>query len=95
MENIEKILESNIRTRRKSKKLTQEALAERAGVSMFTVQAYESGRRWPELPTLSKIADALDVPVAKLFQASPQEMDKDEVFALLAEKMGFEITKKN
>lgn len=96
MEKIEKILGDNIRTRRKELGLTQEALAESAGVSMFTVQAYESGRRWPELPTLDKISAVLGIPTARLFQLKePITPSNEELLRYFAENLGYEITKKN
>ena len=44
---------------RKSKGLSQEQLAQRAGTSQTVISALESGSRMPRLVTLSKIAVAL------------------------------------
>ena len=42
--------------------LTQEALAERANVSVQTIRFFESGRRRPSWETAELLADALHVP---------------------------------
>lgn len=53
---------------RVSKKLTQEELAEKSGVSRGTIAALESGKERSVLTgTLVKLADALDTTVDNLF----------------------------
>ncbi|MCX5522162.1 helix-turn-helix domain-containing protein [Streptomyces bobili] len=46
--------------------LSQDQLAERAGVDRRTIQRYEAATRDPRFPDLLLIADALDVPLADL-----------------------------
>ena len=53
---------------RRSKGLTQESLAENAGVTALTVSYVEQGRQWPRIATLHNIADSLGVTVAELFK---------------------------
>lgn len=60
----------NIRTLRKQNGLTQEQLAERAQMSTLHLGRIERGERIPSLPYLSRIADALHVPVRELFADS-------------------------
>jgi len=48
-----------IKTRREMLQVTQEMLAELAGVSLRTLKQFESGKGNPTLQTLSKLADAL------------------------------------
>ena len=48
------------------RKLTQAALAARAGFSREYVARLETGRHDPPLSTVLRLAKALDVPVAKL-----------------------------
>jgi transcriptional regulator with XRE-family HTH domain len=48
-------------------KLTQEELSERARISVSFLSMIERGERSPHLETLSKLADALEVPLATLF----------------------------
>jgi transcriptional regulator with XRE-family HTH domain len=56
-----------LRLSRVGPKLTQEELSERARISVSFLSMIERGERSPHLETLSKIAGALDVPLATLF----------------------------
>jgi transcriptional regulator with XRE-family HTH domain len=56
-----------LRLSRVGPKLTQEELSERARISVSFLSMIERGERSPHLETLSKIAGALDVPLAALF----------------------------
>lgn len=51
---------------RKEKGLTQKQLAEKAELSIATIQGYEQGKYKPKIGTLQKIAIALDIPVTYL-----------------------------
>jgi transcriptional regulator with XRE-family HTH domain len=51
---------------RQARKLSQEALADRAGIHRTQVSLLENGQQQPMLETLSKLAGALDVPVNML-----------------------------
>jgi len=53
---------SLIRTARRARKLTQEALARRAGVSLGAVKGYERGARHPSQNTLRCLCEALGLP---------------------------------
>lgn len=48
-----------IRRRRKLKGLSQEQLAQKAGIALSSVRRYESGERQPDEKTINAIADAL------------------------------------
>ncbi len=48
-----------IKERRKSLDITQDSLADLAGVGLRTLKEFESGNGNPSLDTLEKIADAL------------------------------------
>ncbi|MDR9398760.1 MAG: helix-turn-helix transcriptional regulator [Salibacter sp.] len=48
-----------VKQRRKSLNVTQEALAELSGVGLRTLREFESGKGNPTLKTLQKIADVL------------------------------------
>lgn len=64
---LTEIVQSNLLALRKKKKLTQEALAERAGLSVSMISMLERGQRHPPLDTLEALAKALGVrPVALL-----------------------------
>jgi transcriptional regulator with XRE-family HTH domain len=56
-----------LRLARVGPKLTQEELSERARISVSFLSMIERGERAPHLETLSKIAGALEVPLATLF----------------------------
>ena len=48
--------------------MTQEALAEKAGISRSYITRLELGQQDPTLGTLEKLAKALKVPVAKFLE---------------------------
>lgn len=48
-----------IKDRRKMLRVTQETLAELAGVGLRTLKQFESGKGNPTLETISKLADVL------------------------------------
>lgn len=56
-----------VRTLRNERGLTQEQLAQLAGLDRTTLVNFESGRRGLLYERLFDIADALDVPTAELF----------------------------
>ncbi len=64
---IQNRLGENIKRIRKSKKLTQFELAEKANVSEDTIKSLEQGRTWCSDKTLSQITEALEIDVVKLF----------------------------
>ncbi len=76
-EEIQNRLAENIRTFRKSKKLTQETLAEMAEVSPETIKSIELRRHWPGQKILAAIATALNVDVYQLFLPVPSSFQID------------------
>lgn len=68
----------NVRNYRKTRKLTQEQLAERVDVSMETIGKIERGVATPTFATAEKIARALDVPAAVLFGVRETEAPSGE-----------------
>lgn len=61
-------LGKKIRARRQKLGITQEELADRAGVHPTYLSAIERGERNPALENLYAIATALDVTLAELFR---------------------------
>lgn len=61
-----------IKQARSERGLTQQQLANRAGISITSLYYIESDTNSPSVRTLSKIAAALEVPVSALFE----EMDE-------------------
>lgn len=50
-----------IKTSRKSKKMTQETLASKSGLSIMSIRRYESDKRVPDFNTLKIIAEILEI----------------------------------
>lgn len=64
-------LANTLREHRARMGLTQEALAERVGVSRKTINTVENARFVPSTILALKLADALGVPVEELFRLEP------------------------
>ena len=56
----------NIKYYRLMRGISQEALAQQIGLNKMAVSNYEMGKRTPDLATIRKIADALQVTIGKL-----------------------------
>jgi DNA-binding XRE family transcriptional regulator len=54
---------------RKSKKLTQRVLANKSGIQRANIARIESGRHYPSLETLERIAVSFNLPVAGIVTA--------------------------
>lgn len=74
MDKIGKIFTDNLRYWRKQRGITQEQLAEKAGLSVPGVQKAESGQRWPTPDTVTALARALEVPERFFFSAATPVM---------------------
>jgi transcriptional regulator with XRE-family HTH domain len=64
-------LGARIKGLRAERRLQQRQLAEKAGMTPSMVSQIEAGRLTPSLPTLGKLAAALGVPIASLFEPTP------------------------
>jgi transcriptional regulator with XRE-family HTH domain len=64
------LLGAAIRERRSFLQISQEELAVRAGLHRTYLSDVERGARNPSIKTIEKIAQALQVPVVKLFEES-------------------------
>lgn len=71
MKTVREIIGFNIRRLRKDAGMTQEALAEKAGMSWAMLQRCETGGAWPSPETIDKFAKALEVGHSDLF-ADPE-----------------------
>lgn len=65
---LKEIMAKNLRQARHDKKLTQEELADRAGLSMRYVGAIERGDVSASVTVLGQIADALEVEPGELLK---------------------------
>lgn len=52
---------ARIREKRKEQRLTQQELADKAGVSLKTIQRWENGERSPRADEMNRLAEALKV----------------------------------
>lgn len=68
--NNKKLLGKRIKEIRKKQNLTQEQLAEIIAIETASLSAIESGRHFPSLPTIEKIAIALHTEIKTLFTFS-------------------------
>ena len=86
---------ARIRLLRKLKGLSQQALAEAAGVTFQQIQKYERGSNRVSASMLARIAGTLDAPVAEMFgETNPNNSGAiDEVVSLLAEPGALELLK--
>ncbi len=66
--NNKKLLGQRIKELRKKANLTQEKLAELIDIETGSLSGIESGRHFPSLPTLEKIACNLNVELKSLFE---------------------------
>ena len=67
----------NIQKLRKQKNLTQEALAEMAGVTRQTIAKWETEESSPDLEMARRLASALDVSLDDLANASADELSAE------------------
>ncbi|MCB1387029.1 MAG: helix-turn-helix transcriptional regulator [Nitratireductor sp.] len=67
---LKEVMARNLRRTRHDKKLTQEELADRAGLSMRYVGSIERGDVSASVTVLGRIAEALGVEPAELLKAS-------------------------
>jgi transcriptional regulator with XRE-family HTH domain len=85
---------ARIRLLRKVRGLSQQALAEAAGVTFQQIQKYERGSNRVSASMLSRIAAALKTPVAEMFgEGGSHSGAIDEVATLLAEPGALELLK--
>lgn len=64
-------LGQRIKSLRAERRLQQRQLAEKAGLTPSMLSQIESGRLTPSLHTLGKLAGGLGVPIATLFESTP------------------------
>jgi transcriptional regulator with XRE-family HTH domain len=94
---VDRIVGRNIRLRRLSKGLSQTELASKIGVTFQQVQKYEKGTNRVGASRLSRIAQALAVPIGVFFDGGPgagTEAQSDvSPLALLSEPQTLRLVK--
>ena len=94
--NMGDIFNENLKSAREKKGLSQKEVAEAVGVAKSTYSLYESGNREPNVQTIKRIADVLNVSADVLLgleephtiaahfdgeEFTPEELNKIEEFA--------------
>jgi transcriptional regulator with XRE-family HTH domain len=77
MSNIYALLGRRIRGERKARHLTQQELADTAGMDTAHLSRIESGKAVPSINMTKKLADALGLPIAALFSDIPENKIQD------------------
>jgi len=72
---LQQIIGENIRERRLKKGMTLNELANSSQLDEKNIQRIESGKRFPMVPTVLKIAKALDVNPGALFEGTEQHIE--------------------
>lgn len=62
----------NLKAARERKNMTQKEVADNIGVAKSTYSLYESGNREPNVQTIKKIADTLNISADDLLGLSPE-----------------------
>lgn len=83
-----KLLGLRIKEIRKSRGLTQENLAEKVDLETASLSAIESGRAFPSLVALEKIAAVLNVDIKLFFEFNP-EKTIDEMKSSIVNNLDF------
>lgn len=60
-------MSNNLKALRKQKGMSQEELADRAGISRLAVLHAENGKNLPTLATSKKLSDVLQTPIDDIF----------------------------
>ena len=63
-------LGKSIKKFRKEKNMTQKDLVEKANISRNALINYETNKRTPNIDTLNKISNALEIPLSRLYEES-------------------------
>ena len=102
MTDIKEIFAENLRKNRRKKGLTQEKLAEKAGMSLQYLAMLELGRKFPSGEMLERLATALDIETYELLAIAPSANNELEILRsdviyevkALNEKLAQDITDK-
>lgn len=79
MKNVTELFGARIRELRKSRKLTQEQLAEFLGIDQKHISLIELGKSYPSLDRLARIAESLHVSLPSLFEFDHLENERVRV----------------
>lgn len=82
MKELKKVVSQRIKNLRELRNLTQEELAERAGLSYKYIGEIERGSGNPTIEILGKLAKALETPLTQLIT----EKEEDEILSELSKQ---------
>jgi len=82
------LLGCRLRSLRRARNLTQQALGERAGVHYKFLGEVERGERFPSAEILFKLAAALELAPRDLLTFEHEITDKKELLAAITSKLG-------
>ena len=88
---IRRVLATNIKRFREMESITQEILAEKAGISTPMVCDIEGCRTWISDKTLTSLSTALKIETYRLFV--PDEIGEDDASKLIAKEITQELLK--
>lgn len=94
MSEIAQTVGKRIRVQRNSKKLTQEGLAERSGLHATYIGQLERGEKNATLESIEKIALALNIPLAKLFEKIGDNREQETNYPLMIYELVNELSPK-
>lgn len=81
------LLGRRIKQIRKRQGLTQEMLAEQAGISAQYVSNIERGKENPTLDLLLRLADALKIPLGELCDFQADEVNRKKIMGAIREML--------
>ena len=84
--NIKKLLGKRLQEIRKSKKFTQEQMAELVGVETSSISNIENGKYYPSADNLDKILEALNVKPSDIFMFE-HNAPKEELISEMTKSM--------
>jgi transcriptional regulator with XRE-family HTH domain len=77
MIDLKERIATTVRSRRKLRGLSQEKLVEKIGINVESLSSIERGANLPSIPTLVKLAEALEFDVAKLLMPRKSKVSQD------------------
>lgn len=69
------MVDKNLKYYRLMNDLSQEALAQQVGLNKMAISNYENGKRIPDVATMRKLANALNIPMARLVSSDGQNLE--------------------
>ena len=83
----QKMIGSFLKELRKEKKITQEQLADKLGVSGRTVSRWETGNNMPDISILVEIAELFDVSIPEIINGERKNEKMNDEIKTVAQSM--------